>query len=200
MVDTPPRGPWPSHQRGIWPERDRHRLRGNVEPGMCGSGPPVLCVLVPGDVFRGLWIFGCVFCSLERQPFMWQLATATLMWFSYCAASARILTSRTRWVTVADVLTSSYSLHACTQPNDRLGYFGGASKLGFLLKLQRAGTQTKALPFIHSWILWTTLQFSFYRWGNWGRERFGNLPKIAQLGSGGAGAQTRTDWFQSLCS
>ena len=54
MVDTPPRGPWPSHQRGIWPERDRHRLRGNVEPGMCGSGPPVLCVLVPGDVFRGL--------------------------------------------------------------------------------------------------------------------------------------------------
>ena len=36
-----------------------------------------------------------------------------------------------------------------TRPNDRLEYFGGASKLGFLLKLQRAGTQTKALPFIH---------------------------------------------------
>ena len=59
MVDTPPQGPWPSHQRGIWPERDRHHLRVDVEPGMCGRGPPVLCVLVPGDDSQGplnLWL------------------------------------------------------------------------------------------------------------------------------------------------
>lgn len=53
----------------------------------------------------------CFFCSLERRPFTWQLATATPTWSSYCAASAPIPTSRTRCVVVAAVLTSFCSLH-----------------------------------------------------------------------------------------
>lgn len=28
IVGAPPQGPWPSHQRSIWPERGRYHLRG----------------------------------------------------------------------------------------------------------------------------------------------------------------------------
>lgn len=82
---------------------------------------------------------------------MWQLAMAMLMWFSYCATLAPIPISRTRWVIVADVLTSSCSLHECTGRRYLL-ILGVLSKS--LFRFQRAGTQ--ALTFIHL-ILWYTI-------------------------------------------
>lgn len=86
------------------------------------------------------------FCSLERQPCTWRLAMATPMWFSCCAASAPIPISRTRWVMAAGVLPPFCSLHGCT---DRRRQGPGLPVLSkFLLRFQRAGPPTEALPHI----------------------------------------------------
>ena len=91
VVDPPPQD-----QRGMWPEGGGGPFRGGLEPGVHGSGPPVLCIefleSAPGECSE----FGCFFYSLERQPFMWQLAMAMPMWFSYCATLALTPISRTR--------------------------------------------------------------------------------------------------------
>lgn len=93
-----PQGPGPNHQGGIGPEGGGGPKWEDVEPGMHGIWPPVLCFQFPQSAE-----FVCFSYSLERQPFTWQLAMATLMWSSYCAALALIPISRTRWVMVVDV-------------------------------------------------------------------------------------------------
>lgn len=67
MVDTPGRVPGPV-TNGASGLRTGTASGEDMEPGVCGSGPPVLCVLVPGDVSRGSESLAVSFAVWRDSP------------------------------------------------------------------------------------------------------------------------------------
>ena len=143
IVGAPPQGPWPSHQRGVWPERGRYHLRGGCGArhgwewdGSQGALNLWLCLLQSGETALHVAArYGHadvvqLLCSFGSNPnFQDKVGHGT-----WCPHFFLLFARVYR------------------QPDDMFGSYGVLSKLGFLLRLQRAGTQTKALTFIHSFI------------------------------------------------